>query len=168
MQAKTSLARIEINLNAEDEYLIVFAGRLLEDGDLEAAEEQKQRIEQLQRERRRVLEENGLTHQPKFFRLPEHSTLLFRNIPPPFFLPECSPEICFSSPPQEVKRWRLGEQQHILGTEEGCWLLPHRFPHAVVTPDPLRSCTCFLNLHSLLCDPGWFWWRLPSVLTIHI
>lgn len=46
------------------------AGRLLEEGDLEAAEEQKQSIEQLQRERRRVLEENGVTHQPKFFRSP--------------------------------------------------------------------------------------------------
>uniref|UniRef100_A0A7N8XXX1 Oxysterol-binding protein n=1 Tax=Mastacembelus armatus TaxID=205130 RepID=A0A7N8XXX1_9TELE len=42
--------------------------RLLEEGNLEAAEEQKQRIEQLQRERRRVLEENNVTHQPKFFR----------------------------------------------------------------------------------------------------
>uniref|UniRef100_A0A8C9XIY3 Oxysterol-binding protein n=1 Tax=Sander lucioperca TaxID=283035 RepID=A0A8C9XIY3_SANLU len=40
--------------------------RLLEEGNLEAAEEQKQRIEQLQRERRRVLED--ATHQPKFFR----------------------------------------------------------------------------------------------------
>uniref|UniRef100_UPI0037E829FE oxysterol-binding protein-related protein 3 n=1 Tax=Semicossyphus pulcher TaxID=241346 RepID=UPI0037E829FE len=42
--------------------------RLLEEGDLEAAEEQKQRIEQLQRERRRLLEESNVTHQPKFFR----------------------------------------------------------------------------------------------------
>lgn len=29
----------------------------------------------------------------------------------------------------------MGEQQHVLGAEEGPWLLPHRFPHAVVTPD---------------------------------
>lgn len=35
-------------------------------------------------------------------------------------------------------------------------------------PLTCRSCTCFLNLHSLPCDPGWFWWCLPSVLTIHI
>uniref|UniRef100_A0A7N6ACL3 Oxysterol-binding protein n=1 Tax=Anabas testudineus TaxID=64144 RepID=A0A7N6ACL3_ANATE len=42
--------------------------RLLEEGNLEAADEQKQRIEQLQRERRRVLEESNTTHQPKFFR----------------------------------------------------------------------------------------------------
>uniref|UniRef100_A0A3B3CN58 Oxysterol-binding protein n=1 Tax=Oryzias melastigma TaxID=30732 RepID=A0A3B3CN58_ORYME len=42
--------------------------RLLEEGNLEAAEEQKQRIEQLQRDRRKVLEENKLSHQPKFFR----------------------------------------------------------------------------------------------------
>lgn len=56
----------------EDADLIVFCtiypARLLEEGDLEAAEEQKQRIEQLQRDRRRVQEEGGLTHQPKFFR----------------------------------------------------------------------------------------------------
>ncbi|KAM9783055.1 oxysterol-binding protein-related protein 3 [Neosynchiropus ocellatus] len=42
--------------------------RLLEEGNLEEAEEQKQRIEQLQRDRRRVLEENNVLHQPKFFR----------------------------------------------------------------------------------------------------
>ncbi|XP_057195542.1 oxysterol-binding protein-related protein 3 isoform X3 [Triplophysa rosa] len=41
--------------------------RLLEEGNVEAAEMQKQRIEQLQRERRRVLEENHMTHQPRFF-----------------------------------------------------------------------------------------------------
>ncbi|XP_073340667.1 oxysterol-binding protein-related protein 3 [Pagrus major] len=48
--------------------------RLLEEGNLEAAEEQKQRIEQLQRDRRRVLEENNLTHQPKFFRKSKDDT----------------------------------------------------------------------------------------------
>nr|DBA25011.1 TPA: hypothetical protein GDO54_012584 [Pyxicephalus adspersus] len=42
--------------------------RLLEEGNVEGAEAQKQRIEQLQRERRRVLEENNLEHQPRFFR----------------------------------------------------------------------------------------------------
>ncbi|XP_003407120.2 oxysterol-binding protein-related protein 3 isoform X2 [Loxodonta africana] len=42
--------------------------RFLEEGNLEEAEIQKQRIEQLQRERRRVLEENNLEHQPRFFR----------------------------------------------------------------------------------------------------
>uniref|UniRef100_A0A3P8NMD0 Oxysterol-binding protein n=1 Tax=Astatotilapia calliptera TaxID=8154 RepID=A0A3P8NMD0_ASTCA len=36
--------------------------RLLEEGKLEAAEEHKQRIEQLQRDRRRVLDENNATH----------------------------------------------------------------------------------------------------------
>ncbi|XP_041963187.1 oxysterol-binding protein-related protein 3 isoform X2 [Alosa sapidissima] len=41
--------------------------RLLEEGHVEAAEEQKQRIEQLQRERRHVLEENHLSHTPRFF-----------------------------------------------------------------------------------------------------
>uniref|UniRef100_A0A3B5ASQ4 Oxysterol-binding protein-related protein 3 n=1 Tax=Stegastes partitus TaxID=144197 RepID=A0A3B5ASQ4_9TELE len=48
--------------------------RLLEEGNLEAAEEQKQRIEQLQRDRRRVLEENNVTHQPKFFRKSKDDT----------------------------------------------------------------------------------------------
>ncbi|XP_067858063.1 oxysterol-binding protein-related protein 3 isoform X1 [Heptranchias perlo] len=42
--------------------------RHLEDGNIEAAESQKERIEQLQRERRRILEENNVTHQPRFFR----------------------------------------------------------------------------------------------------
>ncbi|XP_068425504.1 oxysterol-binding protein-related protein 3 isoform X2 [Clinocottus analis] len=53
--------------------------RLLEEGNLEAAEEQKQRIEQLQRERRRVLEENNETHQPKFFRKSEDDTWVSNN-----------------------------------------------------------------------------------------
>ncbi|ELV13635.1 Oxysterol-binding protein-related protein 3 [Tupaia chinensis] len=42
--------------------------RFLEEGNLEEAEIHKQRIEQLQRERRRVLEENRVEHQPRFFR----------------------------------------------------------------------------------------------------
>lgn len=42
--------------------------RLLEEGNVEEAEVQKQRIERLQRERRRVLEENDVEHQPRFFR----------------------------------------------------------------------------------------------------
>ncbi|KAM4688494.1 oxysterol-binding protein-related protein 3 isoform 1-T1 [Discoglossus pictus] len=42
--------------------------RFLEEGNVEGAELQKQRIEQLQRERRRVLEDNHLEHQPRFFR----------------------------------------------------------------------------------------------------
>ncbi|XP_068610988.1 oxysterol-binding protein-related protein 3 [Brachionichthys hirsutus] len=42
--------------------------RLLEEGKPEAAEVQKQRIEQQQRDRRRVQEENNLPHQPQFFR----------------------------------------------------------------------------------------------------
>ncbi|XP_061441744.1 oxysterol-binding protein-related protein 3 isoform X4 [Rhineura floridana] len=42
--------------------------RLLEEGNIEGAEIQKQRIEQLQRERRKVLEENSLEHQARFFR----------------------------------------------------------------------------------------------------
>ncbi|XP_053182507.1 oxysterol-binding protein-related protein 3 [Scomber japonicus] len=53
--------------------------RLLEEGNLEAAEEQKQRIEQLQRERRRVLEEGNLTHEPKFFRKSKEDTWVSNN-----------------------------------------------------------------------------------------
>ncbi|XP_039662892.1 oxysterol-binding protein-related protein 3 isoform X3 [Perca fluviatilis] len=53
--------------------------RLLEEGNLEAAEEQKQRIEQLQRERRRVLEDNNATHQPKFFRRSKDDTWVSNN-----------------------------------------------------------------------------------------
>uniref|UniRef100_A0A7N6F7U4 Oxysterol-binding protein n=1 Tax=Anabas testudineus TaxID=64144 RepID=A0A7N6F7U4_ANATE len=53
--------------------------RLLEEGNLEAADEQKQRIEQLQRERRRVLEESNTTHQPKFFRRSKDDTWVSNN-----------------------------------------------------------------------------------------
>uniref|UniRef100_A0A8D3E973 Oxysterol-binding protein n=1 Tax=Scophthalmus maximus TaxID=52904 RepID=A0A8D3E973_SCOMX len=53
--------------------------RLLEEGNPEAAEEQKQRIEQLQRERRRILEENNLTHQPNFFRKSKDDTWVSKN-----------------------------------------------------------------------------------------
>ncbi|XP_039974475.1 oxysterol-binding protein-related protein 3 isoform X2 [Xiphias gladius] len=53
--------------------------RLLEEGNLEAAEEQKQRIEQLQRDRRRVLEENNVTHQPTFFRRSKDDTWVSNN-----------------------------------------------------------------------------------------
>ncbi|XP_074124802.1 oxysterol-binding protein-related protein 3 isoform X5 [Sminthopsis crassicaudata] len=42
--------------------------RFLEEGNIEEAETHKQRIEQMQRERRRVMEENNLEHQPRFFR----------------------------------------------------------------------------------------------------
>ncbi|XP_059898907.1 oxysterol-binding protein-related protein 3-like [Gadus macrocephalus] len=42
--------------------------RMLEEGNVDGAEEQKQRLEQLQRERRQVLQDNNLTHKPRFFR----------------------------------------------------------------------------------------------------
>uniref|UniRef100_A0A8C2JPU2 Oxysterol-binding protein n=1 Tax=Cyprinus carpio TaxID=7962 RepID=A0A8C2JPU2_CYPCA len=45
--------------------------RLLEEGDIAGAEEQKERIEVLQRERRRVLQENNMTHSPRFFKRAE-------------------------------------------------------------------------------------------------
>uniref|UniRef100_A0A3Q0S6C7 Oxysterol-binding protein n=1 Tax=Amphilophus citrinellus TaxID=61819 RepID=A0A3Q0S6C7_AMPCI len=53
--------------------------RLLEEGKLEAAEEHKQRIEQLQRDRRRALEENNAAHQPKFFRKAKDDTWVSNN-----------------------------------------------------------------------------------------
>lgn len=42
--------------------------RYLEEGNIQAAEAQKRRIEQLQRDRRRVMEENNIAHQARFFR----------------------------------------------------------------------------------------------------
>uniref|UniRef100_A0A8C7KG66 Oxysterol-binding protein n=1 Tax=Oncorhynchus kisutch TaxID=8019 RepID=A0A8C7KG66_ONCKI len=42
--------------------------RCLEEGNIEGAEEQKRRIEELQRGRRKVLEENNVTHKPRFFK----------------------------------------------------------------------------------------------------
>ncbi|XP_060112896.1 oxysterol-binding protein-related protein 6 isoform X4 [Heteronotia binoei] len=42
--------------------------RFLEEGNLEAAAAEKQRIEELQRSRRRYLEENNMEHVPKFFK----------------------------------------------------------------------------------------------------
>ncbi|XP_056090870.1 oxysterol-binding protein-related protein 3 isoform X1 [Rhinichthys klamathensis goyatoka] len=53
--------------------------RLLEEGNVESAEVQKQRIEQLQRERRRVLEENQITHQPRFFQKSKDDTWVSNN-----------------------------------------------------------------------------------------
>ncbi|XP_051479220.1 oxysterol-binding protein-related protein 6 isoform X5 [Apus apus] len=42
--------------------------RLLEEGNIEAAASEKQRIEELQRGRRRYMEENGIEYVPKFFK----------------------------------------------------------------------------------------------------
>ncbi|XP_068775359.1 oxysterol-binding protein-related protein 7 isoform X2 [Struthio camelus] len=42
--------------------------RYLEEGNVSAAETQKRQIEQLQRDRRRVMEENNIAHQARFFR----------------------------------------------------------------------------------------------------
>ncbi|XP_036276621.1 oxysterol-binding protein-related protein 6 isoform X6 [Pipistrellus kuhlii] len=42
--------------------------RFLEEGNLEAAAAEKQRVEELQRSRRRYMEENNLEHVPKFFK----------------------------------------------------------------------------------------------------
>uniref|UniRef100_A0A9J8A7U0 Oxysterol-binding protein n=2 Tax=Cyprinus carpio TaxID=7962 RepID=A0A9J8A7U0_CYPCA len=53
--------------------------RLLEEGNVESAEVQKQRIEQLQRERRRVLEDNHMTHQPRFFQKSRDDTWVSNN-----------------------------------------------------------------------------------------
>uniref|UniRef100_A0AAZ3PUG7 Oxysterol-binding protein n=1 Tax=Oncorhynchus tshawytscha TaxID=74940 RepID=A0AAZ3PUG7_ONCTS len=53
--------------------------RCLEEGNIEGAEEQKQRIELLQRERRKVLEENNMTHKPRFFKKSKDDTWLSSN-----------------------------------------------------------------------------------------
>uniref|UniRef100_A0A671XYW4 Oxysterol-binding protein n=1 Tax=Sparus aurata TaxID=8175 RepID=A0A671XYW4_SPAAU len=53
--------------------------RLLEEGNTEGAEEQKQRIEQLQRERRKVLQDNSMTHQPRFFKKSNNDTWVSNN-----------------------------------------------------------------------------------------
>uniref|UniRef100_A0A8C4HM32 Oxysterol-binding protein n=1 Tax=Dicentrarchus labrax TaxID=13489 RepID=A0A8C4HM32_DICLA len=53
--------------------------RLLEEGNTEGAEEQKQRIEQLQRERRKVLQDNNMTHQPRFFKKSNNDTWVSNN-----------------------------------------------------------------------------------------
>uniref|UniRef100_A0A8C3AM59 Oxysterol-binding protein n=1 Tax=Cyclopterus lumpus TaxID=8103 RepID=A0A8C3AM59_CYCLU len=52
---------------------------LLEEGNTEGAEEQKQRIEQLQRERRKVLEDNNMAHQPRFFKKSNNDTWVSNN-----------------------------------------------------------------------------------------
>lgn len=46
----------------------VWVLRYLEEGNVQAAEAQKRRIEQLQRDRRKVMEENNIVHQARFFR----------------------------------------------------------------------------------------------------
>ncbi|KAM4630013.1 oxysterol-binding protein-related protein 3-like isoform 2-T2 [Polymixia lowei] len=53
--------------------------RLLEEGNVDGAEEQKQRIEQLQRERRKVLQDNNMTHQPRFFKKSKDDTWVSSN-----------------------------------------------------------------------------------------
>uniref|UniRef100_A0A3Q3VS04 Oxysterol-binding protein n=1 Tax=Mola mola TaxID=94237 RepID=A0A3Q3VS04_MOLML len=53
--------------------------RLLEDGNTEGAEEQKQRIEQLQRERKKVLQDNNMTHLPRFFKKCNNDTWVSNN-----------------------------------------------------------------------------------------
>ncbi|XP_056597824.1 oxysterol-binding protein-related protein 3a [Triplophysa dalaica] len=45
--------------------------RLLEEGDITGAEEHKERIEVLQRERRRALQENNITYSPRYFKRAE-------------------------------------------------------------------------------------------------
>uniref|UniRef100_A0A8C6SZY2 Oxysterol-binding protein n=1 Tax=Neogobius melanostomus TaxID=47308 RepID=A0A8C6SZY2_9GOBI len=53
--------------------------RLLEEGKLEEAEEQKQRIEEMQREQRKILEENHVAHQPRFFGKSKDDTWVSNN-----------------------------------------------------------------------------------------
>uniref|UniRef100_A0A8C7KK54 Oxysterol-binding protein n=1 Tax=Oncorhynchus kisutch TaxID=8019 RepID=A0A8C7KK54_ONCKI len=54
--------------------------RCLEEGNIEGAEEQKRRIEELQRGRRKVLEENNVTHKPRFFKKSKDDTWLSSNV----------------------------------------------------------------------------------------
>ncbi|XP_041739845.1 oxysterol-binding protein-related protein 3-like isoform X1 [Coregonus clupeaformis] len=53
--------------------------RCLEEGNIEGAEEQKLRIELLQRERKKVLEENNMMHKPRFFKKSKDDTWLSSN-----------------------------------------------------------------------------------------
>lgn len=53
--------------------------RLLEEGDVAGAEEQKDRIELLQRERRRLLQETNTTHTPRFFNWSEDDAWLING-----------------------------------------------------------------------------------------
>ncbi|KAM4725126.1 oxysterol-binding protein-related protein 3-like [Anableps anableps] len=53
--------------------------RLLEEGNIDEAEEQKQRIENLQRERRKVLQDNNMNHQPRFFKKSKDDTWVSNN-----------------------------------------------------------------------------------------
>uniref|UniRef100_A0A8C6WZW8 Oxysterol-binding protein n=1 Tax=Neogobius melanostomus TaxID=47308 RepID=A0A8C6WZW8_9GOBI len=53
--------------------------RLLEEGDIGGAEEQKQRLEQLQRDRRRVKQDNNMKHQPRFFKKSRNDTWISNN-----------------------------------------------------------------------------------------
>lgn len=60
--------------------------RYLEEGNIQAAEAQKRRIEQLQRDRRRVMEENNIVHQARFFRCfhPARYPVSLRSPAPPY------------------------------------------------------------------------------------
>uniref|UniRef100_A0ABI8AK03 Oxysterol-binding protein n=1 Tax=Felis catus TaxID=9685 RepID=A0ABI8AK03_FELCA len=110
--------------------------RYLEEGNIQAAEAQKRRIEQLQRDRRRVMEENNIVHQARFFRylcplprpLPSRLLATSHTAPPhsewgrlweaasggPGLSSGCSP----LSFPQAADRqqWEgvVGDQQHVL------------------------------------------------------
>lgn len=65
--------------------------RYLEEGNVQAAEAQKRRIEQLQRDRRKVMEENNIVHQARFFRCLclRPGSLQCRPLPPPPPGPSC-------------------------------------------------------------------------------
>uniref|UniRef100_A0A673G0H1 Oxysterol-binding protein n=1 Tax=Sinocyclocheilus rhinocerous TaxID=307959 RepID=A0A673G0H1_9TELE len=70
---------MELNETKLISYETVCGCRLLEEGNIESAEVQKQRIEQLQRERRRVLEDNHMSHQPRFFQKSRDDTWVSNN-----------------------------------------------------------------------------------------
>lgn len=47
---------------------VVFLFRYLEEGNLEMAHSEKQRIEDMQRARRKWNDENNIKHEPRFFK----------------------------------------------------------------------------------------------------
>ncbi|KPP66567.1 oxysterol-binding protein-related protein 3-like [Scleropages formosus] len=67
-ELKPLLPPTDTRFRIDQRALIRLLARLLEEGNVEAAEEQKRRIEQLQRERQHVLEEKNMTLQPRFFK----------------------------------------------------------------------------------------------------
>lgn len=161
-------------------------GRLLEEGKLEAAEEHKQRIEQLQRDRRRVLEENNATHQPKFFRYPEYLSLKLSHLESHLWKGDH-----ISAPNGVTQLVNLSLTVLIAVVRLFClhrkarddtWVSNNTYWELRKDPgfahvdfptlwwpcaaDHTNIWTCTAS--TVICDPDWFWWCLYLILTIHI